>query len=376
MSPRSLTSLLLICVVVLCTGWNKAPESALRTGSLYLPLVQLQLPPLPEAGLLHSVGQAGAARAADDCSWHAGVLAWGWVAMFETTRDEQYWTWTQAWVDRCLAQGAIIAHVNDVPLAYAALAVYERDPQPRYWALAQQAAAYIFEAAPRTVDGTLIHLSDMVWVDTLFGVTPYLTKMWTVTGEARYLDEAVSQVQKHAAHLQDPVTGLYRHAWSEPRTDYSGPSFWGRGNGWALMAQAQLLAAVPADDARLPALLDDFRRQAQALLARQAADGMWHTVVPRSDFYLETSATALIAAGLAEAGKSNLFAAEFRDEMSSAAQAGRAAVWLQVGADGAVKGVSGPTGPMEDEAAYNTIPMLEFSLYGQGAALLAGAASR
>lgn len=376
MSPRSLIPLLLICIVVLCAGWSKAPASALGTGNLYLPLVQLQLPPLPEAGLLHSVGQTGAAQAADDCSWHAGVLAWGWVAMWDATRDEQYWTWTQAWVDRCLAQGAIIAHVNDVPLAYAALAVYERDPQPRYWELAQQAAAYIFGAAPRTVDGTLIHLSDMVWADTLFGVTPFLTKMWTVTGEARYLDEAVSQIQKHAAHLQDPVTGLYRHAWSESRADYSGPSFWGRGNGWALMAQAQLLAAVPPDDARLPALLGTFRRQAQALLARQAADGMWHTVIPRSDFYLETSATALIAAGLAEAGKSNLFAAEFRDEMSSAAQAGRGAVWLQVGADGAVRGVSGPTGPMEDEAAYNTIPLLEFSLYGQGAALLAGAASR
>ena len=131
MSPRPLTSLLLVCIVVLCAGWSKAPESPLRTEDLYLPLVQLQLPPLPEADLLHSVGQAGAARAADDCSWHGGVLAWGWVAMFETTRDEQYWTWTQAWVDRCLAQGIIIAHVNDVPLAYAALAVYERDPQPR-----------------------------------------------------------------------------------------------------------------------------------------------------------------------------------------------------------------------------------------------------
>lgn len=376
MSSRSPISLLLVGIVVLCAGWSKAPDSASRAGDLYLPFVQLQLPPLPEEGLLRSVGQAGAAHLADDCSWHAGVLAWGWAAMWRATHDEQYWSWTQAWVDGCLAQGATIAHVNDVPLAYAALVVYERDPQPRYWALALQASAYIFGEAPRTADGTLIHLDKMVWADTLFGVTPFLTKMWTVTGEARYLDEAVAQVQKHAAHLQDPMTGLYRHAWSEPRADYSGPFFWGRGNGWALMAQAQLLAVVPPDDARLPALLGNFRRQAQALLPRQAADGMWHTVITRSDFYLESSATGLIAAGLAWAGKSNLFGAEFRDEMNSAAQAGRAAIWLQVSADGAVKGVSGPTGPMEEEAAYNAIPMLEFSLYGQGAALLAGAASR
>ncbi len=253
MPPKAFLSFLLVSIVVFCTGWSRAPASSLLTGELYLPFVQLQLPLLPEASLLHSVGQAGAVHAAEDCSWEAGVLAWGWVAMWDATRDEQYWQWTQAWVDSCLAHGASITHVNDVPLAYAALAVYVRDPQPRYWALALQAAAYIFDQAPRTSDGTLIHLDAMVWADTLFGVTPFLIKMWTVTGEARYLDEAIAQVQKHGVHLQDPVTGLYRHAWSEPRADYSGPSFWGRGNGWALVAQALLLAAVPPDDA-LPVL--------------------------------------------------------------------------------------------------------------------------
>lgn len=375
MPPRVLMSGLLLIVALLCTGWSKTPDAPPHSDNLYLPLVQLQLPPLPEAALLRSIGQAGAARVADDCSWSAGALAWGWLAMWDATRDEQYWQWTQAWVDGCLARGASIAHVNDVPLAYAALALYARDPQPRYWALALQAATYIFDAAPRTADGTLIHLDDMVWDDTLFGVTPFLIKMWTITGEARYLDEAVSQVQKHAAHLQDPVTGLYRHAWSEPRSDYSGPFFWGRGNGWTLAAHAQLLAVIPPDDVRLPSLRDSFRQQAQALIARQSATGMWHTVITRSDFYFETSATALISAGLAWASTSSLFTPELRDEMSRAAQAGRAAVWVQVSADGAVGGVSGPTGPMDQEAAYNNIPLLDFTLYGQGVALLAGAAS-
>jgi unsaturated rhamnogalacturonyl hydrolase len=209
----------------------------------------------------------------------------------------------------------------------------------------------------------------------LFGVIPFLTKMWTVTGDARYLDEAVAQVEKHAAHLQDPSTGLYRHAWSEPLDAYSGPYFWGRGNGWVLMAQAQLLTVIPAGDARRPTLLTQFERQAQALIAGQAPNGMWHTIVTRSDFYEETSATALISAALALASTRGLFEAQLRDQMISAAQAGRAAVWQHVSAGGVVRGVSGPTGPMEQETAYNAIPILDFALYGQGAALLAGAAA-
>ena len=108
-----------------------------------------------------------------------------------------------------------------------------------------------------------------------------------------------------------------------------------------------------------------------ALVEWQAANGMWRTIVSRSDSYAETSATALIAAGLASGVAQGLL-----DATAAAAAAGQAAVWQQVAATGIAAGVSGPTGPMDQEAAYNAIPISEFELYGQGVVLLLGAATQ
>lgn len=378
MTPKTAVNLLaavaqMTVALALCTGWAAAQSPQQQNSGLYLPFVQRGVPPHPHAELLRSIGQAGAERVGEECDWEAGVLAWGWVRMWETTGDEQYWLWARTWVDGCLARGFQIEHVNGVPLAYAALAVYSRDRQSRYWAPAEEAAAYIFTAAPRTQDGTLIHLAGMVWDDTLFGVIPFLVKLWQLSGDSRYLDEAVFQVQKHAEHLQDPATGLFHHAWSEPQNSLSGPYFWGRGNGWVVLAQAELLAALPHDDARRPALLAQFARQAQALVAQQAPSGMWRTIVTRGDFYPETSATALIAAALTLGVERELLAEPLLRQAHAAAEAGHRVIWQQV-TDGVVAGVSGPTGPMDQEAAYNDIPIADFALYGQGAALLAGAA--
>jgi unsaturated rhamnogalacturonyl hydrolase len=138
-----------------------------------------------------------------------------------------------------------------------------------------------------------------------------------------------------------------------------------------VLAQAEVLAALPAGDSRQDGLLAQFTRQAAALAARQAPNGMWHTVVTRTDFYQETSATALIAAGLATA-----VAHGFGDALAvQAAEAGAKATWQQVSTGGLVGGVSGPTGPMDQEGAYNTILIEPFNLYGQGIVLWLGAAT-
>lgn len=362
--------------------WLAAAGLALAAGSLpaaatpraeqaiHLPFVQRSVPAHPQADLLRLVAQRGFEQIEDDCGWEAGVLALGWAELWQASGDEQYWLWLQTWLDGCMARGVEIAHVNDIPLAHAAVVLHRRTPRTEYLTMAEAGADYLFNTAPRTQDGGLIHLAGMLWDDTLIVVLPFLLEMWEYTGEARYLEEAVLQVQVHATHLQDPITGLYHHAWEEAAGAYSGPFYWGRGNGWTVWAQAKLLAALPPADARRPALLTAFRRHSAALTAVQAGDGQWHTVVTRSDFYRETSATALISAGLLLAVAHGLG----DHSLSLPAQVGSAGVWQQVTADGIVRGVSGPTGPMGQEEAYNAIPVEEFTLYGQGVVLLVGAA--
>lgn len=324
----------------------------------------------PFSDPLLQVGRAGYDHLTDECSWENGVMATGWVKAWRATGDAQYAAWVRAWVDGCLQRGAVIEHANDVPLAYAALALHAEMPDVRYWALAEQAAAYIFEGAQRAPDGTLIHLDNMVWDDTLIGITPFLLSMYAATAEQRYLEEAIDQVLKHSAHLQDPATGLYHHAWRPATNTLDGPAFWGRGNGWVVLAVADLLAALPHDHELRGAVQAVFTRHAAGLVAHQDGSGRWRTVINRPDAYLETSASALIAAGLATGlREGDLDRAMYGAPVSSAL----AGVWSQVNAGGIVGGVSAPTWPMpEDE--YLERPISSFERYGQGVVLLMGAA--
>jgi unsaturated rhamnogalacturonyl hydrolase len=171
----------------------------------------------------------------------------------------------------------------------------------------------------------------------------------------------------HAAHLQDSVTGLYHHAWDESEDAFLGPSYWGRGNGWALLADVEVLKALPAAHPARSQILDIMRRQAAGLRPLQDSSGLWHTVVTRPDFYLEISGAALIGYGLIQ-GVHEGWLTDAGD--AAAARAAFYGVWNAVAADGAVSSVSAPTGPMQDEELYDGIPHDALQRYGQGVALL------
>ena len=243
--------------------------------------------------------------------------------------------------------------MNDGLLGYAALAVYAERGGAARLAFAGQVADYLMHDAGRTADGTLAHEGDTVWDDTLLSVVPFLAEMGRVSGDPAYTEEATRQVLLHAAHLQDSTTGLYHHAWDESAADFLGPSYWGRGNGWALLADVEVLAAMPPTHPLRPQVLEIMRRHTAGLRPLQDAGGLWRTVVNRPDFYLESSGAALIGYALAE-GAARGWLTDARD--ADAARAASAAVWRMVAADGAVSGVSAPTGPMQDEALYNGIP--------------------
>jgi unsaturated rhamnogalacturonyl hydrolase len=107
--------------------------------------------------------------------------------------------------------------------------------------------------------------------------------------------------------------------------------------------------------------------QAEALAALQDPGGLWHTVVDRPEFYLESSGSAGIAYGLGCGVQDGWLPAD----LENAVQVARLGLWRKVSADGTVTDVSGPTGPMRDEEAYNAIPKDALQLYGQGMGLLA-----
>ena len=306
-----------------------------------------------------------------DCGWEGGVLALGWSRAWASTGELFYWEWVRQWVDACERAGKQVEHVNDLLYGYGALIVYERDPQQKYLDIAQSAADFVMQQAPRAGDGTLLHLGDAAWPDTLIMAIPFLLKMGSTSGDEQYTQQAITQVNLHSTHLQDAASGLYRHAWPASETGVSGPAHWGRGNGWVMAVAAEILRATPEGTPGRETVLANFRRQADALLPLQSAGGLWHTVVDEPGFYLEASGSALASAAMIEGiARGWLDAARF----GPAAQRGRDGILSEVEGSGMLGSVSGPTGPMLDVAAYNAIPTDVLTRYGQGMALLIGAA--
>lgn len=316
---------------------------------------------------LYAIAARGAANLQGKCEWEAGVLAYGWSHAGRATQEAQYLRWARDWIDSCIPRTPSITHVNDGLLGHAALVAYETYGQPARLAFAQQVADYLMNAATRTADGTLTHFGDTVWDDTLLGTVPFLIEMSKVSGNSLYLEEAITQVVRHANHLQNPISGLYHHAWDESQNDLVGPAHWGRGNGWTLLAEVELLSAVPITHPLRASILNITQQQAAGLKPLQDASGLWHTVVTRSDFYLETSASALIGYGLKRGVQEGWLNA---GEYLPAARAAMAGVWRKVAADGRVADVSAPTAPMPSELDYSAIPHDALQLYGQGVALL------
>lgn len=308
---------------------------------------------------------------APDCGWEGGVLALGWARMWQSTRNSVYWNWLQQWVDACYSSGKQVEHVNDLLWGYGALVVYERYASQHYIDIAQAAADFVTNRAPRASDGTLLHLGDAAWSDTLIMAVPFLLKMGSVSGDQRYSREAVVQMNLHSQHLQSEQDALYRHAWPASPTGVSGPAYWGRGNGWALIAAAEILRSLPEGTPGRAAVMTNFRRHADAMALHQDNSGLWPTVVDQPTYYLETSGSALAAAALIE-GVANGWLDSAR--LSAVARRARDAVLHEIEPDGTIGDVSAPTGPMLDVDAYNMIPKDVLTRYGQAAALLMGAA--
>ena len=313
------------------------------------------------------IAQRGADNLRDKCDWEAGVLAYGWSRAWQTTHNYEYLRWIEEWVDSCIPTKTTITHVNDALLGYAALIVYEEYERSEHLAFAQQVADYLMNTAPRTADGTLTHVGDTVWVDTLVSTVPFLVEMGKVSGESIYCEEAITQVIRHAGHLQDPDSGLYHHAWDESQDETFGPAYWGRGNGWALLADVEVLSAMTDTHPLRSTVLSIMQKHTAALKPLQDPNGLWHTVVTRPDFYLETSGSALIGYALQRGVEEGWLD---KNEYSPAAQAAMLGVWRKVLADGTVTDVSAPTGPMAAEEGYNAVPHDKLQLYGQGVALL------
>ncbi len=141
------------------------------------------------------------------------------------------------------------------------------------------------------------------WCDALYMAPPTLARLFTATGERKYLDFLDQEFQVTYDHLYDREKHLFfRDAtFFEKKTPAGNKTFWSRGNGWVYGGLALMLEHLPKDHAKRGFYENLFKEMTIAILAAQQADGLWHPSLldPKEIDTGETSGSGFFTFGLA-----------------------------------------------------------------------------
>ncbi|MDR1335627.1 MAG: glycoside hydrolase family 88 protein [Tannerella sp.] len=223
----------------------------------------------------------------------------------------------------------------------------------------------------RLADGTLARntpYANTLWLDDMYMAIPTLAGAYRLTGRKEYLDDAVRQTLSYARRMLVPATNLFMHGYVEAMEPHPA-LYWGRANGWAILAIADLLDVLPENHPRYKEVLDVFRNHCRGLLQCQSGRGLWYQLLDRSDSYPESSCTAMFVYGLVHGiNKGWLDARVF----GPAALLGWNALSEQINNMGQIENVCVGTGIAFDPAYYYHRRVHPYTAHGYGPVLMAG----
>lgn len=254
----------------------------------------------------------------------------------------------------------------------AMIKTYLKDSNEDYLELINITADYISNKQVRLEDGTLArhrpqYLS--IWSDDIYMSVPFLANMGVLTGDNKYFDDAVKQILQMAERLYIPQKELFDHGWSVTSGDYDPRFYWGRANGWTLMAMAELLGILPEDYPGRENIMHLYRSMIRSLAGLQNGSGFWHNMLDKTDTYLETSCTAMftfaVAKGINEGWINHVY--------GPVALTGWNAIKTRVLENGAVDGTCEGTTFAHDNTYYYHRGKSIYATHGYGPVLYAGA---
>ena len=261
-------------------------------------------------------------------------------------------------LDDCGAMGASV------------IEVYNSDPQERYWEYINKAANHILNKQDRLKDGTFARSFPhkwTLWADDLYMSISFLSRMGELTKDNKYFNDAAKQVINFHKYLFDNKKGLMYHNWYSD-VNSNGVAFWGRANGWALLAQVDLLDRLPENHPKRDTLFALLQRHILGIAKYQSASGLWHQLLDKIDSYLETSCSAMFIYSIARAVNKGYIDKRY----SSIAEKGWEGILTKIHVDGKIEGVCTGTVVSDNLVDYYNRPAPLNDIHGIGTVLLAG----
>ncbi|MCX7983476.1 MAG: glycoside hydrolase family 88 protein [Bacteroidetes bacterium] len=278
-------------------------------------------------------------------------------------RNENKWAYP-------LAQYFVMEELDDCgAMGAAVLEVYKNEQQPRYWHYIERAAEHILQKQTRLQDGTFVRSFPVrwtLWADDLYMSVVFLARMGEYTRKQIYFHTAVQQVINFHKYLTCS-DGVMVHNWYSD-TNQKGVAKWGRANGWALLAQIDLLERLPRKHPMYKELVHLFRMHVYGIIRYQGPNGLWHQLIDKMDSYEETSCSAMFTYTIAKAITLGIIPKRY----SSVAYRGWEGIATKIANDGTVHGVCTGTVVSDNLVDYYRRPTPLNDVHGLGTVLLAG----
>ena len=261
-------------------------------------------------------------------------------------------------LDDCGAMGASI------------IEVYAFDKQPRYKDYIEHSANHISKEQTRMKDKTFVRhfpVKWTLWADDLYMGLSFLCRMGEMTGQKKYFDDAANQVINFHKYLFDENAGAMHHCWYSD-VNKTNVALWGRANGWAMVAQVELLDRIPKNHPKRNELITLLQNHILGISRYQSENGLWHQLLDKNDSYHETSCSAMFTYSIARAVNKGYI----KQRYTSIALRGWEGVMTKILSDGKIEGVCTGTVTSDDLVYYYKRPSPLNDVHGVGTILMAG----
>lgn len=307
----------------------------------------------------------------ENAAMYLGMLDWAQLSK-QLDNNDKYYKFLYAIARQGGWQPAKrMYHADDVCVSQMYLDLYRKDKKPEMInptiARAQWVMANPPENNMKLEYGTGKGLDKWTWCDALFMAPQVYVKLYTLTGDKKYMKFADKEYKDSYNYLYDKEEKLFYRDWRYfGQKEKNGKKvFWGRGNGWVLGGLSEILKELPKDDKYRKFYQNLFVEMCNSILRCQQADGYWRASMLDPDSYPspETSSTGFIVYAFAYGVNEGILPAE---QFMPAIRKGWKALVDAVESDGKL----GYVQPIGADPRHVTKDMTE--VYGVGAFLMAG----
>ncbi|MEO8111152.1 MAG: glycoside hydrolase family 88 protein [Ginsengibacter sp.] len=245
-------------------------------------------------------------------SWDVAAYHTGNMAAYAVTKNEEYKNYSEAWAEYNNWMGAKSNDTSAWKYKYGEaddyvlfgdwqicfqtyIDLYKLDPQEKKIARAKEVMQYEMNTPNDDY---------WWWADGLYMVMPVMTKLYTITGDKKYLDKLFEYFSYASSIMYDSSSALFyrdaKYVYPEHKSVNGKKDFWARGDGWVFAGLAKVLKDLPGDYSHREYFINRYKSMAAAIKYAQQPAGYWtrsmldsaHAPGP------ETSGTAFFTYGM------------------------------------------------------------------------------